>query len=231
MTGANINDLNPEAARGSGDAMPWQELRDVELALAQIVAERPGATVSEIADELARLEGSLADARGALEAVAGETHARRRDVQLARVVEALLPADVPPPAAVWHAQQSAQARLALLREWGAWSAGELAERAGSTAANRSALASAWRAAGRILGVEWNGRTIFPAFQFAADGQPRPEIASVLTQLRRAGLNDWQAALWFTSPTGWLDDRAPVELLEDDPDAVASAAAEFDQRPT
>jgi hypothetical protein len=230
MIEPNVNDLNDRGVGRRGDA-PWTRLRNIERELAQIVAERPGSTVGELADELARLERSLAEARETLEAAAGEAHTRRREEQLARVVTALLPPEVPAPAAVWHAQQTAQARLTLLREWGAWSAREVAERAGSGAANRSALASAWRATGRIVGVEWNGRTVFPAFQFAPDGQPRPVIAQVLSQLRRAELSDWQAALWFTSPTGWLDDRPPVELLDEDPEAVVTAAAAFDQRPT
>ena len=80
-------------------------------------------------------------------------------------------------------------------------------------------------------MEWHGRIVFPAFQFGADGQPRPEIAAVLAQLRAAGLDDWQAALWFATPTGWLDDRRPVDVLDHEPDAVAAAAASFDDRPT
>jgi hypothetical protein len=230
MRDRNVNDLNDRSVRRRDDT-PWRELRNIERELAQIVAERPGATVGELAGELARLEHSLAEARETLEAAAGEVRTRQRSEQLARVVSSLLPPEVPPPAAVWHAQQTAQARLELLREWGAWSAGEVAERAGSTAANRSALASAWRAAGRIVGVEWNGRTVFPAFQFAPDGQPRPVIAQALSHLRRAGLSDWQTAVWFTSPTGWLEDRPPVDALDEDPEAVVSAAAAFDQRPT
>src|SRR4051794_41017151 len=44
------------------------------------------------------------------------------------VVNALLPADVPPPSSVPGWRRSADARLALVREWGAWSADELADR-------------------------------------------------------------------------------------------------------
>jgi hypothetical protein len=221
MTQPELNPVN----------LPWQELGLIERALAEMMAHRPDATVRELADELARLERALAAARGTLEAVAHEVRASRRAAQLERVVEALLPAEVPSPAGVWHAQRSAEARLALVSEHGAWTAAELAERAGSTSANRSALASSWRTAGRILGVEWSGRIVFPAFQFTADGQPRPVIATVLVRLRAAGLDDWQAALWFSSPTGWLDDRRPVDVLARDPAAVVTAAAQFGDRPT
>jgi hypothetical protein len=210
---------------------PWQELVLIECTLADIVMHRPDATARELAGELARLEYALAAVRERLEAAAHAVAARRRSAQLEAVVEALLPAEVPSPAAVWHAQRSAEARLALVNEHGAWSAAEIAQRAGSTAANRSALASSWRTTGRALGVDWNRRTVFPAFQFGADGQPLPVIAAVLAHLRRAGLDDWQAALWFDAPTGWLDDRRPVDVLDQDPGAVETAAANFDERPT
>ncbi len=225
MTDADISNINDEELSGSG---PRDDLASVERRLAELIARRPDATVQEVAAELSQLGGSLARTRAELEAIARNGC---RTAQLERVVEALLPSEVPSPAGVWHAQRSAEARLELVREWGAWSAAEVADRAGSTAGNRSALASAWRTTGRALAVEWHGKTVFPAFQFGADGQPRPVISAALAHLRRAGLSDWQAALWFTSPTGWLDDRRPIDLLDDDPAAVEAAAARFDERPT
>jgi hypothetical protein len=41
-----------------------------------------------------------------------------------------------------------------------------------------------------------------------------------------GLADWAAI-----PTGWLEDRRPVDLLDDDPNAIVTAPAAFDQWPT
>jgi uncharacterized protein (DUF2384 family) len=38
-------------------------------------------------------------------------------------------------------------------------------------------------------------------------------------------------LWFTSPNAWLDDRRPVDVLEDASAAVEGAAAGFGERPT
>jgi hypothetical protein len=230
MADAKLKEISDHRASAT-DAAPWQALEQVERELARLAAEHPDAMVQDIADELARLERRLGETRAALEAAAARIGDQRREHQLEGVVETLLPASIPSPAAVWHTQRSAEARLALLREYGAWSATEVAERAGSTAANRSALASAWRAAGRALAVDWHGRTVFPAFQFTDDGQPRPAIAAVLPHLHRAGLSDWQAALWFTSPTGWLDEQRPVDLLDSDPTGVETAAAQFDQRPT
>jgi hypothetical protein len=187
------------------------ELEAVELALGAQVVTAP---------ERAR----LAAIRATLEAAV-------RTGQLERVIDALLPHDVPPLTSVWHAQRTAEARLAFVPEHGAWTASEIADRAGSQATNRSALASSWRAAGRVLAIEWNGSTVFPAFQFDADVQPRPTVATVLTHLRDAGLSDWQQALWSNAGTGWLGDRRPVDLLDADPSAVVAAAAAFHERPT
>jgi hypothetical protein len=216
-----LNDVNP----------PWVELGLLERVLADIVEHHSDENVSEIAGQVTRVERSLAAIRGTLEGAAYEVRADRRATQLRRVVEALLPAEVPSPAGVWHAQRSAEARLALVSEHGAWTAAEVAERAGSGSANRSALASSWRAAGRVLGVDWGGSVVFPAFQFGADGKPLSVIAAVLSHLRAAGLDDWQAALWFASPTGWLADRRPVDVLDRAPEAVVTAAAQFTDRPT
>src|SRR3954447_7053322 len=128
--------------------LPWVELGLIERALADMVARRPDATVRELAGELTRLERALAATRGRLEEAAHEVRSARRAAQLEGVVAALLPAEVPSPAGVWHAQRTAEARLAVVSEHGAWTATEVAIRAGSTSANRSALASSWRAAGR-----------------------------------------------------------------------------------
>jgi hypothetical protein len=187
------------------------ELEAVELALAARVGTAP---------ERAR----IAAIRSTLDTAA-------RTGQLERVIDALLPPELPPPSAVWHAQRTAEARLQLVREHGAWTASEVADRARSKATNRSALASSWRTAGRIVGVDYHGSVVFPAFQFGSDHLPRPVIAPVLTHLRAAGLGDWQQALWFTTPTGWLSDRRPVDVLDGDPDAVVMAAASFHDRPT
>ncbi len=206
-------------------ASPLRALRDVQRALETLVARPTDARLGEIAAELTRLSRAVADACTALEAVAD--HERRP--HHGRVAEPVAADDELLVAAVL--QRDADARLALVREWGAWSAAELADRAGANASDRSALAAAWTSRGRILGVDWNRRTVYPAFQFAADGQPRPVIGRVLAHLRRAGLTDWQAMLWCTSPNAWLDDRRPVDVLDDAPAAVEGAAAGFGERPT
>jgi hypothetical protein len=190
---------------------------------------------NELIAELSRVEDALApesweakalqEVRDALLGAAGVVRAER----LERVVAALLPDGVPSPAGVWHARETAELRASVLREFGALTAGELADRARSGARNRSALAFNWRAAGRVFAVEWHGRTVFPAFQLTADGQPLPVVAPILAVLRELALSDWQIATWFVTPTGWLEDRRPADVLGENDAAVLQAARSFGER--
>ncbi len=159
--------------------------------------------------------------RSALQGLARKVGTRRR---LEDVIEAMLPESIPSPAEVWHAQQSAQARSELLAEFGAFTAEQVADQAGSRARNRSALASRWHSEGRIFAVTWHGRVLYPAFKFR-DGRPSPTVERATPILRARGLDGWPLALWFTTPTGWLWDARPVDLLEEDPEAVLAAAGE------
>jgi hypothetical protein len=126
------------------------------------------------------------------------------------------------PAILLQARRLAEARRQLLAEHGALRSHEVAELAGSEAANASSRASDWRRRGRIFAVEHQGQTLFPAFQFGPDGRPRPVIAQVLEVLAEH-LDPWQIALWFTSSQECLGGSRPVDRLDDDPSAVLSAA--------
>lgn len=185
-----------------------------------------GLTNREIAKRLSispqAVQRILANAARSVLAEGGRTSATRRRLEV--VIDAMLPASVPSPAEAWHAQQNAQAREELLREFGALSAEQVADQAGSRAANRSALASRWHGEDRVVGVPWHGRTLYPAFQFR-DGRPSPTVVHAAAILRDRGLSDWALALWFLTPSGWLWDRRPVDLLDEDPERVLVAAGE------
>lgn len=142
------------------------------------------------------------------------------------LIERLMPerVEVPAPAVVLQARRNAEARTALLGEFGALRSAEVAELAGSRAANRAALANRWRAENRVVAVPVGDELLYPGFQFTLEGRPRPAVGAALAILRSdAGLSDWQAALWFVGANGWLGGRRPVDLLEDDPGAVEAAA--------
>jgi hypothetical protein len=144
---------------------------------------------------------------------------------------ALTPAiPLPTPAVLLQARRNAEARSVLLSEFGALTAAEVAELAGSEARNTSALAGRWRREGRLLAVEHHGTTYYPAFQFDSDGKPRPVVQEVLEQLSSPDTTAWQQALWFTTANGWLDGQRPVDLLDEHPVAVAAAAREVLREP-
>jgi hypothetical protein len=137
---------------------------------------------------------------------------------------------VPSPPVVLQARRNAEARTRLLTEFGALTAAQVAELAGSEARNTSALAGRWRREGRILAVDHHGTTYYPGFQLDAEGKPRAVVADVLKWLTRPDMTSWQQALWFTTANGWLDGRRPVDLLDDEPQSVIAAATEALREP-
>jgi Protein of unknown function (DUF2384) len=167
------------------------------------------------------------DAGGLAEVVAAAAAAWQAHEQgLGALVEALTPEqlDLPTPAAVLQARRNVEARSALLQEFGALDSGQVAELAGSRAANRAALANRWRAEQRVIAVPMGDELLYPGFQFTAEGKPHPAVGAALTELRAdPRLSDWQAALWFVGPNGWLGGRRPVDLLDAEAEAVLEAA--------
>ena len=139
---------------------------------------------------------------------------------LAELIESMMPGLVPTPAMVLQARRNAEARTALIEEFGLLTSGQIAEINESTAENRAALASRWKREGKILSVLHKGTLYYPAFQFDADGRPRPIIARVLAALDEH--EGWSTALWFIADNGYLEAR-PVDLLDADPEAVVAAA--------
>jgi hypothetical protein len=149
-------------------------------------------------------------------------HGRAAD----RLIDALMPESiaVPTPAAVLQARRNAEARSSLLGEFGALRSHEVADLAESRASNRAALANRWRAENRLVAVSVRDELLYPGFQFNAEGKPKPAIAAVIGWLRSdPHITDWQMALWFVAPTSWLGGRRPVDLIDEDPDAVIDAA--------
>jgi hypothetical protein len=159
-------------------------------------------------------------------------HASQRAAdEIEDLTGALTPAiPLPTPPVLLQARRNAEARSALLSEFGALTAAEVAELAGSEARNTSALAGRWRREGRLLAVEHHGTAYYPAFQFDSDGKPKATVQEVLDHLSSPDTTAWQRALWFTSANGWLDGQRPVDLLDEHPGAVAAAAREVLREP-
>lgn len=145
--------------------------------------------------------------------------------QSERLIDAMFsPALTVSSAAAQQALRNAEARQELLNEFGVLDSEQVARLAGSAAKNRSATVSRYLAGGQVFAIEHRGGRYYPAFQFDPDGRPRPVIAQVLAALQPFGLNGWEIALWFTTASGWLGDRRPVDLLDDDPDEIVAAAS-------
>lgn len=141
------------------------------------------------------------------------------------LIDQLSPAlGVPSAPALLQVRRNAEARTRLLEEYGYLSAAEIADRVGSRASNRSALAGRWKGEGLVFSVIHKGSSLFPLFQFGEDGRPLPIVRRVLRIFREDPMTDWQVALWFIARNGWLDDRRPVDLLTSDGDAVVRAAS-------
>jgi hypothetical protein len=144
--------------------------------------------------------------------------------QMDRLIESMMPPSaVPLPPQVLQARRNAEARDALLREFGAMTSAQIGERAGSKSPNRAALAHRWKSDGRIFAVSHQGLNYFPGFQFTEDGQPVEIIKDVLHLLGNK-LAPWELALWFTRRNGWLSGRRPVDFLRTEPEEVLLAAA-------
>jgi hypothetical protein len=104
------------------------------------------------------------------------------------------------------------------------SAAQVAEEAGNTAKNRSAIASRWASEKKIFGVRFQNQTLYPAFQFK-DGEPIQVIADILKEMP-SSFTGWDLAFFLTSPNSYLDGKLPVELLKSKPERVVSLAHAF-----
>ena len=83
-----------------------------------------------------------------------------------------------------------------------------------------------REARELFTVKHDGRTIIPAFQLDADGEPRPELQPVLQTLVDACVQSWALWTWLTSLTSLLSGETPEQLVRSNPQRVLRAAQRF-----
>ncbi len=100
-----------------------------------------------------------------------------------------------------------------------------AVRGASVDATRFAVHKA-NGAHRLLVVAAEGRTLVPAFQLTAEGEPRPDLVTVVGPLLAARMDPWRAWAWLTRPAALLGGLVPERAAADpeDADLVARAAA-------
>jgi hypothetical protein len=140
------------------------------------------------------------------------------------LIERMLPeAPVPTPAQALQAQRNSEARWSLMQEFGAYTSEEIAEHR-SRAKNKHALANRWRSEGRVFSVDFHGQRLFPGFQLDLETlAPKRVVAAALAELPREEMSEWEVALWWTSPNGWLGGARPVDVMDDEGAIVAAAA--------
>lgn len=198
----------------------WVSLRALRNALAHSTTERD---VGDVGALLRVLDERLEDSDELL--IAAMPSARMEWDRMRRLVESLMPDEIPQPVELLQARREAQMRRDMLARLGYYSAEELADLHGSRAKNRYALAARWMREGKIFGVPLGARTVFPAFQFDSDGAAFPIIARVLRALPRADMSPWAVGLWWFTRNPLLPGEArPAELVgtRDEPRIVDAA---------
>lgn len=82
---------------------------------------------------------------------------------------------------------------------------------------------------QLLGVPWDGRLVFPAFQFARDGKPYPALEELLEIL--SGISPLEIGRWFGTPQIDLEDVPPRRWLELglDPEQLKASAKHHSER--
>lgn len=100
---------------------------------------------------------------------------------------------------------------------------EVAEAVGARGASNRVVASRLRSRGEIVGVEVQGRFLFPAFQFDVErARVHPVVAEVNRQVTQHG-DSWAVARWWMTT---VDGNAPAGLIKTDPNLLRAQAAQF-----
>lgn len=196
--------------------------------LAAMVASSPGQTgqaeLELLANEITNaLDRSPVAFRVLLTVARDLSFTDRATILQAEFVERMTPDPSEVSAAAFEqVRMISEARTAAMREFGAFTAAQVAELRGVPTSNPHSLLGRWLAEGAIFALPTADARTYPGFQFE-DGRPRPAMARVIAAMSGA-IDGWDLLLWFTAPNGHLDGRRPVDLLASDPDAVVEAAA-------
>jgi hypothetical protein len=84
----------------------------------------------------------------------------------------------------------------------------------------------WRRRAQIFAFRHQRRDFFPLFQFER-GSCKPLIQDILRVLRPS--DGWYAMFWFAGANAWLEDRSPMDVMDEDAHAVLEAAAHSHDR--
>ena len=107
--------------------------------------------------------------------------------------------------------KNAEMRAEFLKDFPVLDSAGVYKLAGLKGTNTSQTVNTWRQKGRILGLPFQGKIVYPVFQFNADGQPFALMEQVLAALPKS-FTPWQCAFWFVSQKESLDGNTPAEVL-------------------
>ncbi|BBX16265.1 hypothetical protein [Mycolicibacterium duvalii] len=108
-------------------------------------------------------------------------------------------------------------------EFGLLTSTEAGRRMGSKSTAPRNLAAAVRRDKALLAIARGRQTLFPGFQFGADGRPLPVIRALRELADEAGWSESAVVQWLCAPTTYLDELRPVDLLAGQPERVLDAA--------
>jgi len=100
---------------------------------------------------------------------------------------------------------------------------EVAQLVGRHADQSTSRVAHWIVDRSVVSLSWRAQIWLPLFQFdSCDMSLRPGTECVVRELAPV-YDDWDLAVWFTNPNGWLDDAMPLDVLAIDLAAVLDAA--------
>lgn len=149
----------------------------------------------------------------------------RPSLQLVRAVPVAPPRRRPPSPPMWiDGDPRANEVLHVYeRTGGLWSSDEVSLMLRRRTAHPVSLLARWIVDTLVISLAWRGDYLLPAFQFdVGHATVRRPVFAVLEALDGT-FKDLDLASWFALPNAHLDDAAPVDVIELDPDAVLEAA--------
>jgi hypothetical protein len=122
-----------------------------------------------------------------------------------------------------EARQIEAMRQAFRDHGGILSGDTLVERLRPACAQPISRLAKWIVARSVLSLPWQGYNLVPMFQFQpCDLSIRTSFTHVFDELKDT-FDNWEVGLWFATPNVWLDDRAPVDCLDENWIDVVQAA--------
>lgn len=149
----------------------------------------------------------------------------RPSLQLFRPVRVASPRWRPASPLVWidGDPRANEVLHAYERTGGLWSSDEVSRMLRRRTAQPVSLLARWIVDTLVISLAWRGEYLLPAFQFdVGHATVRRPVFAVLEALDGT-FKDLDLASWFALPNAHLDDAAPVDVIELDPDAVLEAA--------